>query len=187
MGDIMEDKTTGNTMMAGQTKKNSAIGFGLVPYIIAIGIMIAYGVFIYFLIGKTDAKELDWSRLIYLFSGVEAIVFAAAGFLFGREVNRKRAENAEEEKKQVQKEKKEVEVEKKQVEKQKEEIKEEVVKERNNALILGAMAVQAEKTASSVPTQSSALEGMMETPTPTPNSFGSIAEKARKMYPELSD
>ena len=99
-------------------EKSTKDSLGIIPYAIAIGVLIAYGFFIYFLIGKADAEELDWSRLIYLFSGVEAIVFAAAGFLFGREVNRKRAENAEEEKKEVQEEKKQVEIEKKQAEKQ---------------------------------------------------------------------
>ncbi|KKL57828.1 hypothetical protein LCGC14_2231500, partial [marine sediment metagenome] len=82
-------------------EKGTKMSFSVVPYIIAIGVMIAYGFFIYFLIGKVGAEDPDWSRLIYLFSGVEAIVFAAAGFLFGREVNRKRAENAEEEKKRA--------------------------------------------------------------------------------------
>ncbi|HEA22061.1 MAG TPA: hypothetical protein ENH87_14235 [Pricia antarctica] len=152
-------------------EKGTKMSFSVVPYIIAIGVMIAYGFFIYFLIGKVGAEDPDWSRLIYLFSGVEAIVFAAAGFLFGREVNRKRAENAEEEKKRA--------------EIKKEEIKEQVVKERNNALILGAMAIQAEKTALSVTDRSSALEGM--TSKTTPASVVSIAEKARTMYPELND
>jgi hypothetical protein len=39
--------------------------------------------------------ELEWARLQYLFNGVEALAFAAAGFFFGREVNRGRAEAAE--------------------------------------------------------------------------------------------
>ena len=40
--------------------------------------------------------EEEWARLVYLLSGVEAIAFAAAGYFFGREVNRARAEAAEE-------------------------------------------------------------------------------------------
>jgi len=188
----MEEKHTASTIDPGNAEKNNKDGFAFVPYLIAIGVLIAYGFFLYFLIGKTDAKELDWSRLIYLFSGVEAIVFAAAGFLFGREVNRKRAENAEEDKKQVQKEKKQVEMAKKQVEiemkqteKQKEEMKDKAVEERKNALILGAMAIQAEKTATDMPAHGSALEGA--TARAMPASLGNIAEKARKMYPELND
>lgn len=179
----MKEQDTDYTVGRRDVEKNGKASFGLIPYVIAIGIIIAYGFFIYFLIGKADAEELDWSRLIYLFSGVEAIVFAAAGFLFGREVNRKRAENAEEEKKEVQEEKKQVELEKKQAEKQKEAIIEDMVKERNNALILGAMAIQAEKTAPGFQEQSSALEGMAS----QPRAVSSIAKSARSMYPELED
>ena len=39
-------------------------------------------------------EDLYWTRYIYLLSGVEAIAFAAAGYFFGSEVNRKAAENA---------------------------------------------------------------------------------------------
>lgn len=165
----MAEQTTLKTNRTAKKNADSRDWLGSIPYIIAVAALIAYGFFIHFLLGKVGDDEPEWSRSIFLFSGVEAIVFAAAGFLFGREVNRKRAQNAEEEKKVA--------------EKQKEEAKEKEVKERNNALILGAMAIQAEKTAPSVPDQSSALEGM----TPTPTSLGSIAEKARRMYPELND
>lgn len=43
-------------------------------------------------------NEIVWGRYIYLLTGVEAIVFTAVGFIFGREVNRARAENAEKDK-----------------------------------------------------------------------------------------
>jgi len=45
--------------------------------------------------GLLMLEDVYWARATYIFSGVEAIAFAAAGFLFGREVNRKRAEKAE--------------------------------------------------------------------------------------------
>ncbi|MDT7827780.1 hypothetical protein RQM65_03760 [Pricia sp. S334] len=180
--------------------------FTLITYVIAIGALIAYGYFIHFLTGKAKFDDPEWSRLIYLFSGVEAIVFAAAGFLFGKEVNRKRAENAEkekneakqekneikqekneikEEKKGVEEEKKQVEAEMRQVERQKEEIKEEAFKERQNALILGEMAVLAEQAAAGAPPERSALEGTAARSTPA--SIARIAAKARKMYPELNE
>ncbi len=188
----MEAKDRVNTVGPGSMEKKNMNGFGLITYLIAIGVLIAYGFFIHFLTGEAKAEEPEWSRLIYLFSGVEAIVFAAAGFLFGKEVNRKRAENAEEDKKQVQIEKKQVEIEKKQTEiemkqteKQKEEMKDLAVEERKNALILGAMAIQAEKSAPGVPHPGSALEGTTTSASAT--SLGSIAEKARKMYPELQN
>jgi hypothetical protein len=43
----------------------------------------------------TTTKEIEWTRAVYLLSGVESIVFAAVGFLFGREVHRERANKAE--------------------------------------------------------------------------------------------
>lgn len=165
----MNDNATVTPNNAGKSEKNTKDNFALIPYAIAIGILIAYGFFIHFLIGKADAKEPDWSRLIYLFSGVEAIVFAAAGFLFGREVNRKRAENAEEEKKQA--------------ENQKEEAKKQAVEERKKGLILGTMVIREEKTATSMTSENMSLEGMASKPGPV----ASMAKSARSMYPELKD
>lgn len=163
----MNEQTTDKTDTTAKTKSDSQGWLGSVPYIIAVGALIAYGFFIYFLLGKVDADEREWSRSLLLFSGVEAIVFAAAGFLFGREVNRKRAQNAEEAKKLA--------------EKQKEAAKKQEVEERKNALILGAMAIQSERMSSQATDQRTALEGMA----PKENPLGSIAETARKMYPEL--
>lgn len=54
-----------------------------------------FGVFILALLFMLDLKEVNWTRALYLLNGVEAIAFAAAGYLFGREVNRGRAQNAE--------------------------------------------------------------------------------------------
>ncbi|MCB0077619.1 MAG: hypothetical protein KDD73_09340 [Anaerolineales bacterium] len=62
----------------------------------ALGILVAYGLFINLLLNRIDSPEPAWSRYIMLFGSVEAIVFTAVGFLFGQEVNRERAEGAEE-------------------------------------------------------------------------------------------
>lgn len=43
-----------------------------------------------------DQSETAWARGLYLYHGIEALAFAAAGFLFGREVQRRRADQAEE-------------------------------------------------------------------------------------------
>lgn len=50
----------------------------------------------WWLIGKVAATDGEWNRLIYLHKGIEVIALAAAGFFFGKEVNRERAESAEE-------------------------------------------------------------------------------------------
>jgi len=78
---------------------NQKISFSwteVIKYLIAIAALVGFSWFIIYLIGKTtNASELEWTRAVYLLSGVEAVAFAAAGFIFGREVNRQRAEKAE--------------------------------------------------------------------------------------------
>lgn len=54
-----------------------------------------FGVFVMFLLFRLGLNDLQWTRATYLLNGVEAIAFAATGFLFGREVQRGRAESAE--------------------------------------------------------------------------------------------
>jgi hypothetical protein len=91
------------------TETNNEKWFKIVSAAFALLILVGYSFFLYFLVGKASAKldDVIWTRLIYLFSGVEAIVFSAVGFIFGREVNRGRAEKAEKEKKESKKEEQE--------------------------------------------------------------------------------
>lgn len=42
-----------------------------------------------------SSSDQEWQRLVYVFGGIEAVVFTAVGWLFGREVNRRQAEGAE--------------------------------------------------------------------------------------------
>ena len=70
----------------------------VVLLVIAVALLVAYGVTIFVLFNLADDSGVDepiWSRYIYLLGGLEAIVFTAVGWLFGREVNRKQAEQAE--------------------------------------------------------------------------------------------
>ena len=60
---------------------------------VAIGIWIA---FVVVMLLRTDAPDLQWTRLTFVFSSVEAIAFAAAGALFGVTVQQERVRNAEE-------------------------------------------------------------------------------------------
>ena len=62
---------------------------------VAIGALLALGAFIVYLLFETEASEITWQRRVYLLSAVEAIAFAGAGWLFGREVHRQQAEAAE--------------------------------------------------------------------------------------------
>jgi hypothetical protein len=88
-----------------------SLTLGVVPLIIAVVVLYLFWNLVKTMMGMTKAPELEWNRAAYLFAGVEAIAYAAAGFLFGREVNRQRAEQAEqragtEEKRATQAEKK---------------------------------------------------------------------------------
>lgn len=67
------------------------------PLIVATAIVILIGlaVFIIYMIRHISAEETEWARYVYILTGVEAVGFAAAGYLFGKDVNRVRAEKAE--------------------------------------------------------------------------------------------
>jgi len=71
------------------------------PWITYVGLVVAvlalfsFGLLILYMLSRTsNATELEWQRDVYLLSGVEAVAFAAAGFLFGKEVHRQQAEQA---------------------------------------------------------------------------------------------
>jgi hypothetical protein len=66
-----------------------------VALLVAIVLLIAGGVLVAYLIQNVAADEPTWQRYTYLLTGVEAVVFAAVGWLFGREVHREQAANAE--------------------------------------------------------------------------------------------
>jgi len=72
---------------------------------LSVVILIAFGFYIGHLSGEVDSPKEEWSRLQELFATVKTIVFAAATFIFGREINREsarvnqnRANKADEEK-----------------------------------------------------------------------------------------
>jgi len=79
-----------------------------IPWVFSGIILLGYGLLIPYLMSKTGAKAEEWVKLTYVFSSVEAIVFTAVGFIFGREVNRSRAINAEKNEEKAKKEKNEL-------------------------------------------------------------------------------
>jgi uncharacterized membrane protein YccC len=69
---------------------------GIVAVIVAVLILIGFSAFVWYLVAKADSAAPDsWTRYVYLFGAVEALVFTAVGWLFGREVNRQAVQNAE--------------------------------------------------------------------------------------------
>lgn len=85
---------------AGSREKLNILTIG--PFIIAFLILVGYAFFVASLVNKVTVTDAVWVKLIDLFGSVEAIVFTAVGFLFGREVNRTRALHAEQKEKEAQ-------------------------------------------------------------------------------------
>lgn len=64
--------------------------------IVAIIVLLGFTGLLYYLFTiASAADERLWTRSIFLYGAVEALAFAAAGYLFGKEVHRQQAENAE--------------------------------------------------------------------------------------------
>ena len=67
-----------------------------VRVIFAVAIIVAFALFAAFLVSNADTRDQsEWERWVFVFGAIEAIAFAAVGWVFGREVNRQRAEKAE--------------------------------------------------------------------------------------------
>lgn len=66
------------------------------PYAVGILVLAGYALFLARMINNVKIEDqTHWDRYLYLFGSVEALAFTAAGFFFGREVNRGRAQAAE--------------------------------------------------------------------------------------------
>jgi hypothetical protein len=63
--------------------------------VVLIVLYIAGLVFLYTDADNQGVDEKIWARYTFLIGGLEAVVFTAVGWLFGREVNRKQAEQAQ--------------------------------------------------------------------------------------------
>lgn len=100
MPDPSQSPAESTTQVVSSSEKLNILTIG--PFIIAFLILLGYAFFVNTLVGKVDVDDKVWIKLIDLFGSVEAIVFTAVGFLFGREVNRARALQAEQKEKQAQ-------------------------------------------------------------------------------------
>jgi hypothetical protein len=72
----------------GQTRNPIVVG-------IACAVLIGYGLVTWFLFQNVGVPSETWTRYTFLLGGIEAIAFAAVGYLFGKEVHRQQAEKAE--------------------------------------------------------------------------------------------
>ena len=67
-------------------------------FMVAVGLLLAFAALdVVMLFMANTGNEIVWQRRVYLFGAVEAVVFTAVGWLFGREVSRSAAESAKQE------------------------------------------------------------------------------------------
>ncbi|GGX48561.1 hypothetical protein [Streptomyces chryseus] len=69
---------------------------GAAKWVAIVAVAAWVGFSIYLLTQAGSSKEIEWSRVVWVFASVEAIAFAAAGALFGTSVQRSQTVNAEE-------------------------------------------------------------------------------------------
>jgi len=101
----MEPDPTGATSKPSPVREASAPNGGsesrtgsrfkdAVASVLAIIIILSFIAMIYFLLQRLNLPEAEWARAMFLFAGVEAIAFAAAGFFFGTQVQRGNVQEA---------------------------------------------------------------------------------------------
>jgi hypothetical protein len=61
---------------------------------VAVALVVAFVALAVAMLGLADGSDQAWQRRVYVFGAVEAVVFTAVGWLFGREVHRAEAETA---------------------------------------------------------------------------------------------
>lgn len=66
------------------------------PTLVGVAVLMGFSVFTVFMIRSAETADLRWTRLMFLYVGAEAVVFAAAGTIFGSQVQRGRVEAANE-------------------------------------------------------------------------------------------
>jgi hypothetical protein len=63
--------------------------------ITAVVALLVWAGFAGYLLYRSSSAEVQWTRIAWVFSSVEAVAFAAAGLIFGTTVNRQQAQQAE--------------------------------------------------------------------------------------------
>lgn len=76
-------------------------GFGAGQFLVALGILAVYIGSMWLMFEHSGDSDLQWDREIYLFTGFEAIVFVAAGAIFGTRIQRASVDAAQEETRQA--------------------------------------------------------------------------------------
>lgn len=91
---VTEENSTEEKINPNQNSNN--LRDSLAP-VVAISALTFFAIFTIHMVKITTTEnENHWNRTLYVFGTVEAIAFAAAGFFFGSEVQRRTVEKAEE-------------------------------------------------------------------------------------------
>jgi len=91
LGGTMSNTDAGE---AAKTEDGAAAGLSRTVIWAALAILAAFAGLVAYMLISASASEQVWQRQMYVFASVEAIVFAAAGALFGVEVKRQEAAKA---------------------------------------------------------------------------------------------
>jgi uncharacterized membrane protein len=81
-------------MAAAQEERLAGTLKDAVAPLLGVLILAAFAAFIFFMLSNLDFSETEWARAAFLFAGVEAVAFAAAGYFFGAQVQRGKVEEA---------------------------------------------------------------------------------------------
>jgi hypothetical protein len=64
--------------------------------LVGLVVLLAFFLFTSIMVWKAESvQDPHWFRLLHLFTSIEALAFGGAGFFFGREIHRERADKAE--------------------------------------------------------------------------------------------
>jgi len=90
------DTPTANRSRAEGDTENNDGSLTVVRVSFAVVLTVVFLVAAYLLYQASDTKDsLEWERLVFIFGAIEAVTFTAIGWVFGREINRQRADAAE--------------------------------------------------------------------------------------------
>ncbi len=78
------------------TKPTSARSLAGIPLFLAAAALVLWAAFaIMMLVSAKTANEVFWTRLAFVFASVQSVAFGAAGAIWGVNIQKDRAENAE--------------------------------------------------------------------------------------------
>lgn len=144
--------------------------------VVAVCGLLVFLILVILMFAQRGGSQTAWDRLVYLLTGVEAVAFAGAGWVFGKEVHRGEVQRAENQVK---------------TEKQRADQAQEDARDANKTAqaerLRGARIAQAVQTASAQVRQPARRGGETDVSASIAgaNVLDSVADLARRLYPEF--